>query len=180
MKKLVVVFLILTVFITGCSVKKVEELTDSEKFAKEYNISKNNPFIYSSYKDIVTILESGTGLILLANSDDEGSIEAVNLINSEAKKLSIKEISYYNLHTLKNKEKNKYKKLERELKEDISDFDFEIPLLLSVKDGKIINYSDYFSKEEELSSEYLTKKRLKSIRKKYSEVLDYKENSKDE
>ena len=81
---------------------------------------------------------------------------------------------------MKNKEKNKYKKLERELKEDISDFDFEIPLLLSVKDGKIINYSDYFSKEEELSSEYLTKKRLKSIRKKYSEVLDYKENSKDE
>ena len=102
MKKLVVIFLILIIFTTGCSVKKVEELTDSEKFAKEYNISKNNPFVYSSYKDIVTILESGTGLILLANSDDEGSIEAVGLINSEAKKLSIKEINYYNLDTLKN------------------------------------------------------------------------------
>lgn len=180
MKKLVVVFLILIIFATGCSVKKVEELTDSEKFAKEYNISKNNPFVYSGYKDIVTILESGTGLILLANSDDEGSIEAVGLINSEAKKLSIKEINYYNLDTLKNKEKGKYKRLKMELKEDISDFDFEIPLLVAVKDGKIINYSNCFSKEEELSSEYLTKKRLKSIREKYSEILSYKEDSKNE
>lgn len=180
MKKLVVVFLILIIFTTGCSVKKVEELTDSEKFAKEYNISKNNPFVYSSYKDIVAILESGTGLILLANSDDEGSIEAVGLINSEAKKLSIKEINYYNLDTLKNKEKGKYKRLKMELKEDISNFNFEIPLLVAVKDGKIINYSNCFSKEEELSSEYLTKKRLKSIRKKYSEILSYKEDSKGE
>ena len=57
MKKLVVVFLILIIFTTGCSVKKVEELTDSEKFAKEYNISKNNPFVYSSYKDIVAIFK---------------------------------------------------------------------------------------------------------------------------
>lgn len=180
MKKLVVVFLVLSIFVTGCSVKKVEELTDGEKFAKEYNISKNNPFVYSSYKDIVTILENGSGFILLANSDDEGSIEAVKLINSEAKKLDIKKINYYNLDTLKNKEKNKYKKLKIELKEDISDFDFEIPLLVAVKDGKVTNYSDCFSKEEELSSEYLTKKKLKSIREKYSEILSYKKNSKDE
>lgn len=179
MKKLVVIFLMLIIFTTGCSVKKVEELTDSEKFAKEYNISKNNPFIYFSYKDIVDILDNGTGLILLANSDDEGSIEAVKLINIESKKLSVKEIYYYNLDTLKNKEKDKYKKLQKELKDDISDFSFEIPLLVAVKDGKVINYSDCFSKEEELSSEYLTKKRLKSIREKYSEILSYKENSTD-
>ena len=70
--------------------------------------------------------------------------------------------------------------MRKELKEDISNFDFEIPLLVAVKDGKIVNYSNCFSKEEELSSEYLTKKRLKSIREKYSEILSYKEDSKDE
>ena len=175
MKKVVIIIVFCCLFLTGCSVKKVEELSDEEKFSKEYSINKKNSFVYSKYDEIMKIFENGTGIVLFANSDEESSLKAVEVIDKVARENKIEKIYYYNPKTLKEKQLKKYKKLLKQLEKDIEDYDLKLPTLYAIKDGKIINYSDCFSKKEQLSEEYLTKKKLKSIKNKYKKVLTYEE-----
>lgn len=178
MKKIIIVSLIISlVLLTGCSVKKVNELTDGEKFAKEYEIDKKNPFVYSKYEDILNIFDKQTGIILLANSDDEASIKATKMIFGEVKKLDIQKINYYNPKLLSEKSKKKYKEFRKVILEELEVDELYLPILISVKNGDVINYSNSFSTKKELSLDYLTKKRLKIIKEKYSEVLSYKKSS---
>lgn len=175
MKKVVILVVLSCLLLTGCSVKKVEQLSDSEKFAKEYDISKNNPFIYSNYDEIIEILKKDSAIILFANSDDETSRKAVEIINKVAKENKVEKIYYFNPKKLKDKQPKKYKNILNELKKDISEYELKLPTLYAVKDGKIINYSDSFSEKEQLSEEYLTKKKLKSIKEKYLSIFNYEE-----
>ena len=177
MKKAVTIFLLISCMIlTGCSVKEVEKLKDNELFANEYGIDKDNPFTYSKYDDIMKIFESGKGVILLANSDDEASLKAVEIIYKQLRNEKIEEIYYYNPKTLKEKEPKKYKKLKSIIEESTTDYKLVLPTLFAVEDGKIINYSSSFSKKEQLSEEYLTKKRIKSIQSKYSDIINYRKS----
>ena len=169
MKKIVVIVLCLFI-ITGCSVKKVKELTDSEKFATEYNIEEKNPFIYATYEDIDNIFKTN-GIILLATPDSNGSQKAIKIIIDVAKENDIKKIYYYNPKKIKEKSPKKYNKLIKKLEE----YKLNLPILLSVKNGNIVGYNNYFSKESELSEEKLTKKRLNRIKKEYKDILNYKE-----
>ena len=175
MKKAVIFVVLICLILTGCSVKKVEELSDSEKFAKEYEISKNNPFIYSDYKEIINILNKDTGIILFANSDDESSVKAVEFIAEVAKKEKIDKIYYFNPTTIKDKKSKQYKEILKEFENDISDYELEIPTLYAVRDGKIMKYSNSFSDKEELSQEYLTDKQIIKIKDKYLDILNYNE-----
>lgn len=177
-KTIVFLFLCLLLMITtGCSIKKVHEMSDQEKFAKEFNISKKNPFIYANIDTILDILENGTGLIFFANSDYEGSLKAATYITEVAKKEEIHNIYYYNPKKLKEKNPRKYQKLVKYLGSCLEKRAFFLPDLYSIKEGKIINHSRIFSKEEELSEEYLSKKRLNNIKSKYQNVLTYQECS---
>ena len=92
MKRIVVFVILLCIFVTGCSVKKIDELTDAEKFANEYNVSENNPFVYSSIDDIIHIFTSGTGVIFIASSDEEGSLKAASVLTDAAKSININRI----------------------------------------------------------------------------------------
>ena len=59
MKKVVVVIAIFSLLlINGCSVKKMEELTDAEKFANEYSISEKNPFHYATVDDVLDLIDN--------------------------------------------------------------------------------------------------------------------------
>ena len=62
MKKIVVFIILLCFFVTGCSVKKVNELTDAEKFANEFNVSDKNPFVYASIDDVIHIIRNSKSL----------------------------------------------------------------------------------------------------------------------
>lgn len=175
MKKVVVFLIISSLLLTGCSIKKVNELSDKEKFAKEYNISKDNCFVYSNYEEILELLENGTGIVLFANSDEETSLKAVEIIHKVAKKNNIKKIYYFNPKTLKDKQSKKYKKLLSDLEKEISNYSLQLPTLYAIQDGKIVNYSNSFSNKNELSEDYLTKKRLKKIEEKYLSIFHYEE-----
>lgn len=180
MKKVVVFVSVLIIMLsTGCSVKKVEELTDAEKFAREFNVSENNPFIYADFDDILNVFENGSGIIFLADSDYEGSLKAAKYLLKAAKENEILNIYYYNPKKIEEKNPKKYKKLYDEIKSDLEkeeeEFTLILPTVYSLKDGKIINYSNYFANEEELSEEYLTKKKVKEIKNKYKDILTYKE-----
>ncbi len=177
MKKAVILLLVLCFFITGCSVKKIETLTDQEKFAKEYNISKDNPFEYTTIDKIIDIFKNGTAIVLFANSDEESSTKAVKILYQTIKEESVEKIYYYNPKTLQEKQPKQYQSLITEINFDITNYQLKLPTLYAIKDGIIINYSDYFSKKEHLSDEYLTTKRIKQIKQKYKEVLNYEKSS---
>lgn len=176
MKKVVVLLIISSLLLTGCSIKKVNELSDKEKFAKEYNISKDNCFVYADYDKIIELLDNQTAIILFANSDDENSLKAVEIIHKLAKQEKIEKIYYFNPETLEDKNKKQFNKLLSKLEEQINNYKLELPTVYAVKEGKIINYSNSFSSKEELSEEYLTKKQLKKIEDKYIRVFQYKED----
>ena len=48
-KKLLLLLLITMIFVSGCSIKKVEDLSPAEKFSKEYSVPKDNAFKYYEY-----------------------------------------------------------------------------------------------------------------------------------
>ena len=75
MKKAVVLIVLCSVLflISGCSLKKTEELSDAEKFANEYSISKNNPFQYADVDDVLALFDNQSGILFLGNSDCEWS-----------------------------------------------------------------------------------------------------------
>lgn len=166
---------------TGCSVKRVEELTDAEKFSNEFNVSKNNPFVYADVDDVIHILNSGTGVIFLANSDEEASLKAAEILSSAANDTEIKNIYYYNPKSLKDNNPKKYKKLldiiNKYLEKDSLEDGLKLPNIYSVKDGRIIGYSNYFSKKEQLSEEKLTKKKIKEIKQEYIRLLNFEEST---
>lgn len=175
MKRIVVFVILLCIFVTGCSVKKVDELTDAEKFANEYNVSENNPFVYSSIDDIIHIFTSGTGVIFIASSDEEGSLKAASVLTDAAKSININRIYYYNPKKLKESSPKKYKKLLKIINNYFEDDDYKkslkLPNIYFVKDGKIVGYSNYFSSKEQLSSDKLTNKKKNKIKKEYINLL---------
>lgn len=175
MKKILIFLIISLLFLSGCSVKKVKELTDSEKFANEFQVSEKNPFKYANYNDVINTTNS-TGIIFMADPDNEGCIKAAKIITKIANKNNIEEIQYYNPDKIKNKKR--YKKLVKYFKEYLikneeEEYTLNTPILVSIKDGNIIGYSNYFSIENQLSEDKLTKKKLKIIEKEYLDILNY-------
>lgn len=173
MRRVVIVLVLVSLIITGCSVKKVDKLTDSERFAKEYGINNKNPFVYVEYTDVIDIIDNKKAILLFADSDDEKSQIAVKYIYKQAKKDKINKIYYYNPRVLKEKQFKKYKKLVNKLENKIEKYKFSLPTIYALEDGKIINYSDCFSKKNQIEEEYLTKKKIKEINDKYSNVLNF-------
>lgn len=173
MKKVVylITIIALTIIASGCSVKKVQDLSNAEKFSKEFGITKDNPFVYTGIDNVFRIFDD-TGLIFFANSDYEGSIKAADYITNVAKSLDVKRIYYYNPKKLEEKDPKRYKKLKKILNNDI-----KLPSLYAIKNGKIVSYSTYFSRSKEISQDYLTKKRVKKIKDNYSKILKYEECS---
>jgi len=52
MKKVLLLFLCMIILVSGCEVKKMDEVTSADTFAREYSVSRNNPFVYASLNDI--------------------------------------------------------------------------------------------------------------------------------
>lgn len=185
MKKVVVFAILLVIITTGCSVKKVEELTDSEKFANEFSVEKNNPFIYINIDDLLHKIDTDKSIIFLADSDYEGSNKAAQLILKEANNLDTKKIYYFNPNKLKEKDEKKYNKLIERLKSVLDNdkdgnYILNLPDIYCISSGKIINHSNYFSKREELSEEFLSKKQRNKIVEKYKEILMFQESEDNE
>lgn len=163
MKKVVllIVFCSLLFFITGCSLKKIDELSDAEKFANEYSISENNPFRYASVSDVLEMFHNRSTILFLGNSDCEWSAFGARVLNGVLKKEKIEEVYYFNPDSIKHKQSKKYNEVMKLL--DI-DEDTSLPVVCVIHDGKVVDRVDYFVHEnssineettEQLENEYL-------------------------
>lgn len=171
MKRVVVLFLISILFLSGCSIKKTEELTNSEKFANEYQVEDNNPFEYITLDDLKDLFDNGTGLLFFGNSDCEWCIKSAVILNELLKDEGIDAINYFN--PVKDNDLVLYM-----INEEIENIEIEnvwLPSLYVIVDGEIISYSNdslenYINDENDFDSE-------KKLKKDYLKLIElYKEH----
>lgn len=187
MKRLVLLLIILT-FISGCSVKKTEELTDAEKFATEYSIVQVNSFKYATLDEIFQILEEGDGIILFGNSDCEVCSISIDVFSSVIEDKNISNVYYYNPKIIMDSDFEEYEKLIDLLGEAIGEDDkgnktLELPNIFLVRSGKVIASSTQYKTElldEDETYSDTNKEKLKQIYEYLiDKYLDY-ENTGDE
>jgi len=172
MKK-VVLFLMLLVFVTACSVKKIEEQTDAEKFAIEYNISLSNPFYYRSIDEVIHLFTEGDGIIFLGNSDGEWSKLCVKILNEAFLKTNTKEVSYFNLKVAKEKYPKRYQKLKKKIEESLQEEEtLQTPALFFIKGGRIISYSLDYEDITKKNEEGYQKREQRKLRNKYIRLIE--------
>ena len=106
MKK-IMILLMMICLLSGCSIKKTEELTNSEKFDNEYAVGENNPFVYITISELETVLNDGTGIVFFGNSDCEWCLNSVEIFNELLLKNDITEVYYLNPAILSDKKKDK-------------------------------------------------------------------------
>ncbi len=126
--------------------------SDNVKFASEYSINKDNPFVYSYGSEIVDIIKNKSGIIYLGFSSNDWCKYYVKYLYDVLKDNDVKKVYYYDL--LKDRSKNTKNYLE--LENLLSDYLYKLdngnihvltPALLFVKNGKIIYFDDETSIE---------------------------------
>ena len=165
MKKVVFIIVAISILFTinGCSVKKVDELTDAEKFANEYSVSEENPFQYATLDDILDLFNNNkSGILFLGDSDSEWSTFGAKVLNKVVKKEKISKVYYLNPENIKHKKSDKYKQVKDLL--NLSNKD-SLPIVYVISNGSVIGQVDYFVHEdssidqnsiEELENDYLS------------------------
>ena len=125
---------------------------DNVKFAQEYSINKDNPFVYTYGSQIVDIIKNKSGIIYLGFSSNEWCKYYIKYLYDVLKDNNVKKVYYYDI--LKDRAKNTKHYLE--LEEILSDYLYKLdngnihvltPALIFVKDGKIIYFDDETSIE---------------------------------
>ena len=175
-KKLLLLLLIIMVFVSGCSIKKVEEMSPSEKFSKEYAVPKENAFKYISIDEVLEILNNGTGIIFFGNSDNEVSTKTVKIFSEAIKDSKFDEVKvyYYNPVVIRDNNTTKYMELVRLLSGylEINDKDEEylyLPDIYFIRDGKIIEHNNDVALNPTDDSAYENDSKLKD---KYIKLLN--------
>lgn len=176
MKKLVLIIIILT-FVSGCSIKRTNELTDAEKFATEYSIKQAEAFKYAKLDEIFQILQDGSGIILFGDSDCEISNLSIDIFSEILEKRDIFNVYYYNPKAIIDSKSDNYEKLMDLLdeaidQEDSSNNNLELPSIFFVKDGKVID-SSILKKDELLNEdEIYSNTNKEKLRQTYEELVD--------
>ena len=166
MKKYIAIglsLILIVLIVTGCEAKKVEEVTDAEKISLEYNISKENKFIYADFDKIVNILNSD-GIIYFGYPEKDDCKIVVEILTEVTKKENIA-IYYFNPNQLTDKNNKNYLDLLKLLDQK----EITVPSVYFIKDKKIIDQEIGLGKRQDY--EYLTEKEVKNLTKIYQEKI---------
>lgn len=177
MKKAVFLFIIVLVLLTGCSVKKTEELSSAEKFSLEYSISKDNPFEYVTIDEVLNILESQSGIIFFGTPDSDMCVSNAKILNQILSSKNISRVYYYNPKIIQEKNTKKYKQLIKKLENHLDNDDegkpyLYLPDVYFVKHGEIIGHNNIGAVVDGSVDYDFLKKKNKSIKNKYLELID--------
>lgn len=175
MKKVVLLLIISIFLITGCSVKKTEEVTDAEIFAAEYAISTKNVFKYATIDEVFDILNGGTGIIFFGNPDQEGCLEAVKIFSKLVDKHKISEVYYYDPSLIISDNSSEYHKLLDLLKGNLDIAEDEemilnVPAVYFIRNGELIGYNDNVSEIE--STEELGENFQDELERRYLNLIE--------
>ena len=157
-----------------------EEVSDSIKFSQEYtNVSKDNSFVYKTDKEIIEILKHGTGVVYLGFPECPWCQGYVGYIEEIAKKTNVSKVYYLNVLDIRKNNTKEYQEIVSILN-DYLDYDEEgkkrvyVPLVIAVKDGKIIDCDSETSKDTkgyETPEEYCKNEDLAGLKAKLEKMF---------
>lgn len=175
MKKLVCLLALVLLF-TGCSVKPVEKVTDAEKFAKEYSVTKKNPFKYITADEAIKLLEEGTGIIYFGFPECPWCQASVSILTDALNSKNIKEVYYYNPKEIREKNTKEYKRIIELVgyylfEDENNNKRLYVPDTFFVQNGKIIGHNNDMSTMSGNPEEYLNDERKEELRNKYLNLI---------
>lgn len=176
MKKLLFLLVVGLILVTGCSIKKTTELSNSEKFAAEYSVSKDNPFVYATIDEVLQILKEGTGIIFFGNSDCEWCVASAEILNEAFNYKNVSKVYYYNPKNIRDNQTKEYKQLIELLGQSLEKDEKEksylyLPDIYFVKNGKIIGHNNDAATMDGTVEEALTQENKKELKNKYLELI---------
>lgn len=149
----VVILVILIISSYFIFFKKDKDITDAEKFAKEYTkLSNDNVFTYKSLKEVNKILEKGTGVVYLGFPECPWCQEYVKYVNEVAKKVGLDKVYYFNIREDRTNNTEDYQTTIKLLR-DYLPTDEEgnprvyVPLIAVIQNGKVV-ITDYETAED--------------------------------
>lgn len=175
----IVLILVLLVIGVVLIFSNSEKVSDSELFASEYKqVDKDNLFVYRNSKEIIKILESGTGVVYFGFPECKWCQAYVPYLDEVAKKNKIDKIYYFNIKDDRENNTRDYKKIVSLLDEFLS-YDEEgqkrvfVPDVYVVLDGKILSHNNETSviTKNILPIDYWTDKKLNNLRKDLNEMF---------
>ena len=96
--KIVAIILAIVVIVIIVLVVLNRKPQDNIRFSKEYtNVSENNVFVYRDIKDIIKIMEHGTGVVYLGFPECPWCQAYVKYLDEVSKEVGIEKIYYYNI-----------------------------------------------------------------------------------
>ena len=182
-KLLLIIPIIMTFLLIGCT--KEEKETDAQKFAKEYtSLTEYNYFVYRDRKEIIKILENGTGVVYLGFPECPLCQAYVPMLNEVADIEGLEKIYYYNILEARKDNTEDYQKMV-EILSDYLQYDYEgnkriyVPAIIFVSKGEIVGFDDETSYDThgfDNPEDYWTDEEVSDLKKKLtnymSEVLD--------
>lgn len=158
-----------------------ENETDAKKFSKEYTlVDKDNLFVYRDAKEIINILERGTGIVYLGFPECPWCQRYVVYLNEVAQNMGVEKIYYFNiLEDRKNNTKD-YQKIVSLLKDNL-DNDEEgnpkvfVPDVTFVVKGKIVghdNETSQVTEEDGTPDEYWDKEKVSFLKTRLSGLIN--------
>ncbi len=172
----ILLFLLPGILLTGCSIKKVEEITDAEKFAIEYAVQKDNPFVYLTAKEALEFVDTGTGIIYFGFPECESCQEILPLFDEILTEKQVDKIYYYNPKKIQSRKTKTYQKLIQQLEEKQKDIDdleiFSFPDFYAFDKGKMVAHVNTFGEGQENVHGYLTNQAKKQIKKDLTKLVE--------
>ena len=181
-KNVYIIFGIIAVLILIISLSflfKKDKMSDAERFAKEYDFTVNNVFVYRNLDEINKILENGTGVVYLGFPECPWCKGYVPYLNEVAINEHLDKIYYFNILNDRKNNTSGYKKTV-ELLNDYLKYDNEgnkriyVPAVIAVNNGKIVGFDDESSldtKGYETPEEYWKNEDLDGLKKRLSDMI---------
>lgn len=157
-----------------------EKVNDAELFASEYKqVDEDNVFVYKDAKEIIRILENGTGVVYLGFPECKWCQAYVPYLDEVAKENNIDTIYYFNIREDREKNTSDYKKIV-ELTSEFLGYDDEgekrvfVPDVYVVLDGEILSHNNETSMitEDILPIDYWTDEKLDNLRQTLDEMFE--------
>ena len=184
-KILLIIPIIFAFMLVGCN--KKETGTESQKFAKEYTqVTEDNYFVYRDSKEIIKILEHGTGVVYIGFPECPWCQAYVPMLNEVADIEGQEKIYYYNILEDRKENTEDYKKIVSLLDEHLQ-YDDEgnkrvyVPAVIVVSEGEIIGFDDetsYDTKGFEDPTDYWTEEETSNLKNKLTNMITQVINNK--
>lgn len=181
-KNVYMIFGIIAVLILIISLSflfKKDKMSDAERFAKEYDFTVNNVFVYRNLDEINKILENGTGVVYLGFPECPWCKGYIPYLNEVAINEHLDKIYYFNILNDRKNNTSGYKKTVQ-LLNDYLKYDNEgnkriyVPAVIAVNNGKIVGFDDessFDTKGYETPEEYWKNEDLDGLKKRLSDMI---------